>query len=182
MIFSLFRRRGGNAAIVDGLYLAVAEAARRPVFFTRWAVPDTVEGRFEVLTLHVLLVLRRLKALPPPAGDLAQDLVDAVFAQFDRALRELGVGDISVPKRMKTMASAFYGRARAYEEAMGDDARLAGALRRNMLGPAAPESVAAEAVAYVRAAIAALERAGFDDFVAARVPFPEPGATTGETR
>jgi cytochrome b pre-mRNA-processing protein 3 len=181
MILGLFRKRG-NAAIVDGLYLAVAEASRRPVFFADWGVPDTVEGRFEMLTLHVVLVLRRLKSLPPPADDLAQDLVDAVFAQFDRALRELGVGDLTVPKRMKTMASAFYGRAKAYEDAYADDGRLAAALARNLFGPGEPSGRAGEAVAYVRAAVAALDGATFDDIVAARLPFPDPQPTAGPSR
>ena len=181
MIFNLFRRRG-NAAIVNGLYLAIADAARRPAFFAGWGVPDTVEGRFETLTLHVVLVLRRLKAMPPPAGDLAQDLVDAVFAQFDRALRELGVGDLTVPKRMKTMASAFYGRAKAYEEAFADDGLLAAALARNLFGPAEPAERAGEAVAYVRRAAAALDQATFDDFVSARLPFPDARPSAGEAR
>ncbi|WP_293867884.1 ubiquinol-cytochrome C chaperone family protein [uncultured Alsobacter sp.] len=181
MIFNLFRRRG-NAAIVDGLYLAVAEASRRPAFYAGWGVPDTVEGRFEMLTLHVVLLLRRLKALPPPAGDLAQDLVDAVFAQFDRALRELGVGDLTVPKRMKTMASAFYGRAKAYEDAFADDGELAAALARNLFGPAEPAARGTVAVQYVRSAAAALERTSFDDIVAARLSFPEPGSIEGVSR
>lgn len=175
MIFGLFKRRDPNAEIVDRLYLTVAEAARRPAFYADLGVPDTVEGRFELLTLHAFLVLRRLNALPPPARDLAQDLVDATFRQFDTALRELGVGDISVPKRMKTMAGAFLGRGRAYEEAFVDDDALAGALARNLFFGADPKAQAVEAmVGYVRASAAALDAVGFDDIVAARLPFPNP--------
>ncbi len=179
MILGLFRRRDPNAAIVDGLYLALSDAARRPGFYAELGVPDTVEGRFDLLTLHVFVALRRLKALPDPAGDLAQDLVDAVFRHFDMALRELGVGDISVPKRMKTLASAFYGRGKAYEQAVaatsGGDALLAEALARNLYAnkPAVADAPALMA-GYVRASIAALDGAGFDDFVAARLPFPPP--------
>ncbi|MCZ8096391.1 MAG: hypothetical protein O9972_00585 [Burkholderiales bacterium] len=181
MILGLFRRRDPNAAIVDGLYLALSDAARRPGFYADLGVPDTVEGRFDLLTLHVFVALRRLKALPDPAGDLAQDLVDAVFRHFDMALRELGVGDISVPKRMKTLAGAFYGRGKAYEQALsGDDSVLAEALARNLFAnrPAVADAPVLMA-GYVRAAIAGLENTGFDDFVAARLPFPPPPSRQG---
>jgi len=175
MILGLFRRRDPNAAIVDGLYLALSDASRRPAFYAGLGVPDTVEGRFDMLALHAFLALRRLKALPPPAGDLAQDLVDAIFRHFDMALRELGVGDISVPKRMKTMAGAFYGRGKAYEQALGDDDALAQALSRNLFsGRPAVAAAPALMVGYVRTAMSALDAAGFDDFVAARLPFPPP--------
>jgi cytochrome b pre-mRNA-processing protein 3 len=184
MILGLFRRRDPNAAIVDGLYLALSDAARRPGFFADLGVPDTVEGRFDLLTLHVFVALRRLKSLPDPAGDLAQDLVDALFRHFDMALRELGVGDISVPKRMKTLAGAFYGRGKAYEQALGQatdgDAALAEALARNLFAgrPAVADAPVLMA-GYVRAAIAGLQNTGFDDFVAARLPFPPPPSRQG---
>ncbi len=176
MIFGLFKSRDGNADIVDRLHQAVVEAARRPVFYTDLGVPDTVEGRFDLVTLHATLVVRRLRALPEPASSLAQDLVDAIFLNFDRALRELGVGDISVPKRMKTMASAFLGRARAYEAALpADDAELAKVLARNVLNrtdvvPAEAERLAA----YVRRCVTAFDATGFDAFEAGRPPFPDP--------
>ncbi|MHB2166014.1 ubiquinol-cytochrome C chaperone family protein [Alsobacter sp. R-9] len=177
MILGLFRRRDPNAAIVDALYLALSDAARRPAFYARLGVPDSVEGRFDLLTLHAVLLLRRLKALPPPAGDLAQDLVDAIFKHFDAALRELGVGDIVVPKRMKTLAGAFYGRGKAYEDALvaGDDAALQEALSRNLYnGRPDPADAPRLMAAYVRDAAAALDMASFDDLVAARLPFPPP--------
>jgi cytochrome b pre-mRNA-processing protein 3 len=176
MIFGLFRRRDPNAAIVDRLYLAVAEAARHTAFYRDMDVPDTVEGRFDMLTLHTVLVLRRLHALPAPASDLAQDLVDAVFAQFDSALRELGVGDISVPKRMKDMAGAFYGRAKAYEAAFAQgDAALAAALHRNVYALRPEREASARTMArYVASAGTALDGASFDAFAAGRPPFPDP--------
>jgi cytochrome b pre-mRNA-processing protein 3 len=181
MIFGLFRRRDPNAATIERLYEAVSEAARRPAFYRDLGVPDTVEGRFEMLTLHAHLVVRRLRALPDPASDLAQDLVDRIFAGFDAALRELGVGDITVPKRMKTLASAFLGRAKAYEAALADDAQLREALRRNVYGNAAGcEAHAATMAMFVRRTIQALDGAGFDDFTAGRLPLPEPGRTDEE--
>jgi cytochrome b pre-mRNA-processing protein 3 len=182
MIFGLFRRRNPNADIVDRLYTAVADASRRPAFYRDLAVPDTVEGRFELMVLHVVLVLRRLHALPPPADDLARDLVDATFAQFDSALRELGVSDIGVPKRMKDLAGAFYGRAKAYEAAFGEGrAALESALLRNVYaGSPEREGAARRLATYVEAAGTALEGASFDDFTAGRLPFPEADPFTRE--
>lgn len=174
MIFGLFGRRSRNAAIVGRLYEAVADASRRPEFYRDLGVPDTVEGRFEMLTLHAHLVVRRLRALPDPASDLAQDLVDSIFAHFDAALRELGVGDISVPKRMKTMASAFLGRSRAYEEALSTGSGLTSALARNVFANAPGDAQAPEWLdAYVVGAISRMDGLGLDDFVAGRVAFPE---------
>jgi cytochrome b pre-mRNA-processing protein 3 len=178
MVFGLFGRRNRNAEIVERLYLAVADAARNPAFFRDLGVPDTVEGRFEMVTLHAHLAVRRLRALPAPGPDLGQDLVDAVFAHFDAALRELGVGDISVPKKMKTMASAFLGRAKAYEDALTHPAgsrtqALRAALLRNVWNnEPGRDDEASRLAAWVEDAVAALEKAGFEDFVAANITFP----------
>jgi cytochrome b pre-mRNA-processing protein 3 len=103
--------------------------------FTDIGVADSFEGRFELLALHVALVLRRLSQLPPPAGDVAQDLTDLFFRRLDEALREIGVGDLGVPKRMKVLAKAFYGRAAAYDKALSDkdSKELVEVLRRNVL-------------------------------------------------
>jgi cytochrome b pre-mRNA-processing protein 3 len=186
-MFGLFGRRNRNAEIVERLYGVVADAARRPAFFGSLGVPDTVEGRFEMVTLHAHLAVRRLRALPAPGPDLGQDLVDAVFAHFDAALRELGVGDISVPKKMKTMASAFLGRARAYEEALTQPAeRREGALRTALLrnvwnGDAGRSDEAARLADWVAQTVAALEKAVFEDFVEGRIAFPPP-PTPGHTR
>lgn len=178
MILGLFRKRNPNAEIVETLYERVAAAARRPTLYRDLGVPDTVEGRFEMMTLHAHVVVRRLRALPDPAGDLAQDLVDRIFAGFDAALRELGVGDIVVPKRMKTLASAFLGRSKAYEQAIldvGDDRALHEALARNVFNSAPGHEAGTHAlVGLVRDTVAAFEALGFDDFVAARVVYPQP--------
>jgi cytochrome b pre-mRNA-processing protein 3 len=175
MILGLFGRRSRNAAIVERLYEAVADASRRPEFYRDLGVPDTVEGRFEMLTLHAHLAVRRLRALPDPASDLAQDLVDTIFAHFDAALRELGVGDISVPKRMKTMASAFLGRSKAYEEALSTGSGLTTVLSRNVFGNAPGHAQAPESLnAYVVSAISCMDGLGLEDFVEGRIAFPDP--------
>ena len=152
-MFGLFRRRGSED-VVARLHDAVVERSRDPAFYGDDALPDTVEGRFESLALHALLVLRRLRQLPDPAADVGQDFVDRVFAHLEIALRELGVGDFGVPKRMKKIAGAFYDRTRLYDPLL--DARDAEALAKEVafhlglepdrLGSLASYAVASEAV------------------------------------
>lgn len=118
------------------VYGDIVAAARLPRLYAVMGTPDTVMGRFDALALHIVLVLRRLQALPSPADSLAQELVDRFFADLDSALREIGIGDVSVPKKIKKLGQAFYGRAEAYEKALAADASadaLEQALARNIL-------------------------------------------------
>lgn len=181
MIARLFRRQDARAKAIAALHMRTNEASRRPGLYTHLGVPDTVEGRFECLTLHVVLVLRRLNALPAPAADVAQDLVNSVFLQLDASLRELGVGDVGVPKRMKKLGAAFYGRAEGYDAALdsGDRAALAQALARNVVGVEG-----SDAAGLARYTVAAAESLGRDDLDALlgagpRFPAPESFAATG---
>lgn len=143
-MFGLFGKREKRQAPVDAVFARVVEASRQPAFYLEGGIADSFEGRFESLTLHVFLVLRRLRELPPPADEVAQDLVDANFAYLELGVRNGGVSDIAVPKRMKKIGQMFYGRVQAYEAALVSDtpAELAEALRRNAT-PEAPESATA---------------------------------------
>lgn len=135
------------------LYSRAVEQARAPAFFGALGVPDNVDGRFETIALHVYLILRRLKAEGQDAADLSQDLFDAMFADMDRALREMGVGDLSVGKKVKVMARGFFGRIKAYDEglAASDPAVLVEALRRNLYGTEEPDPAHPTAMAgYLR--------------------------------
>lgn len=178
MIARFFRRGSARRRVIEGLHLAIIAASRAPALYERLGVPDTVEGRFECLVLHTVLVLRRLNRLPPPAADVAQDLVDSVFLQLDASLRELGIGDFGVPKRMKKLGAAFYGRAGGYAAAL--DARdadaLALALARNVLGSdeAAATPAAAGLAAYTLAADAALADKDLETLLAAKADLPDP--------
>lgn len=133
------------------LYVTIVEHARQPEFYAAQGVPDSVDGRFELLILHCFLVLRRLKAESKETEALAQTLFDTLIYDMDQSLRESGVGDLKVGPKLRDMAEAFYGRIKAYEAALADedDAALADALRRNLYGTAdevpqgAPEAVAA---------------------------------------
>lgn len=125
----------------DPLYCAIADAGRNPELYDNLATPNTIDGRFDMLVLHLYLVQRRLRELGE-AGR-AQTLFDLFFQQMDDNLREMGVGDINVGKRIRKMAEAYYGRARAYEDAlkMGREgknaAALESALTRNLYPNAA---------------------------------------------
>ncbi|TCL70304.1 ubiquinol-cytochrome C chaperone family protein [Rhizobium sp. BK251] len=134
MLFGLFRKRSNNQAIVDRQYSALTATARMPVFYTDLNVPDTVMGRFEMLSIVMILFFRRTRTSQVSGQEIAQEIVDAFFQDIDHSIRELGIGDTSVPKRMKKLAGMFYGRLESYSAAMdGADAEgLASALRRNI--------------------------------------------------
>jgi cytochrome b pre-mRNA-processing protein 3 len=121
------RRLGDRKRLAEGLFASLTARAREPVFFLELAVPDTIDGRFDLLTLHAWLVLERLAV----ERDLSQSLTDIIFVQFDESLRQLGVGDIGIGHRVKKMADAFYGRLKAYDAAQ-DEGELAVAILRNI--------------------------------------------------
>ena len=173
MVFRLFRR-SANRQLIGRLSGEIVAAARDPALFTEYGIEDSLEGRFEAVTLHAVLVLRRLNRMDPPAPDIAQDLTDAIFRSFEIALREMGVGDISVPKRMKTIAGAFSGRAAAYNIALrrGTPALKASLARNVYDGGKNPDRLAR----YVETANEALAEASLEAFTVGPVPFPEPAA------
>jgi cytochrome b pre-mRNA-processing protein 3 len=144
----------------DALYGIAVARAREPAFYRDLGVPDTVEGRFEMISLHVYLILHRLKngsGVTGHEGALGQALFDVMFADMDRSLREMGVGDLGVGRRVKTMAEAFYGRIRAYDDglAAGEPA-LARALARNVLDSSESGPEGAALARYVVESIRAL--------------------------
>jgi len=171
--FSRLLRQSAGEAPVERLYEAIVAQARAPAFYARLGVPDTLDGRFDMIALHVFLALRRLKAEGEGGRALAQALCDRFFADLDRSLREMGAGDLGVGRRVKAMAQAFYGRVAAYEAALNeDDAALVEALRRNLFGTVAPSAEAISAVAgYVRREAAALVAQPHAALAAGRITF-----------
>ncbi len=163
-------------------YDRVVEQARRPVFFAGYGVPDTLDGRFELICLHAFFYLYRIKAERPQAKRLGQYFFDAMFADLDRALREMGTGDLSVGKQVKRMARGFYGRICAYQDGVeSDDRALRAALERNLYGTRRESAPPSEAMArYVRRAVSDLARQPAAELLGGRVRFPraeaiEPG-------
>lgn len=144
---SLFGLRRPHERTGFALYGSAVSAAREPVLYTEVGVPDTLDGRFEMVSLHVFFLIDRLRRDAAPGPDLAQAVFDAMFSDMDINLRELGVGDLSVGKKVKTMWEAFHGRAAAYRDALAsaDPAHTLGAaLTRNVWrgGPVPQERVA----------------------------------------
>ena len=174
-----FARRKSLRAAADLAYRRVVEQARLPVFFAEWGVPDTLDGRFELVCLHAFLYLHRLKSEQKRAKSVAQAFFDTMFADFDRSLREIGTGDLRVGSEVKRMAQAFYGRVRAYQNGIAaDDAVLAAALARNLFATAASPVPGLEPMAvYLRRSAAALERQKAEELLAGRIRFALPAAS-----
>ncbi len=130
---------GSKKTDVYDLYKVIVKEARRPVFYTGFGVPDTVNGRYDVIMLHSYVVMKRLKAIGAEASTTSQALFDCMFTDMDKNLREMGVGDLSVGKKIKEMATAYYGRIKAYDEGLeGGQELLASSLRRNLFAEAEP--------------------------------------------
>ncbi|MDQ2803931.1 MAG: ubiquinol-cytochrome C chaperone [Pseudomonadota bacterium] len=131
------------------LYAAAVSAARDPFLYVGLGVPDTLDGRFDLVGLFVVLLIERLRRAPLPGSDLAQAVFDAMFNDMDMTLREMGVGDLSVGKKVKVMWEALHGRAAAYAAAIDreDDPALAAALERNVWRGVTPPAGSAAALA-----------------------------------
>ncbi|HEY6255170.1 MAG TPA: ubiquinol-cytochrome C chaperone family protein [Xanthobacteraceae bacterium] len=176
MMFQLFRRTPADDSI-PRLYGTIVAQARAAPFYRVFGVPDTVNGRFEMVVLHTVLVLRQLEAGPAPARRLGQALFDWFCADMDGSLREMGVGDLAVPAKMRKIGEAFFGRQAAYGEALSapDPRPLVAALARNVFD--SPDGSAPGAVrlaAYVRAAAGRLAEQGGEALGRAELTFPDP--------
>jgi cytochrome b pre-mRNA-processing protein 3 len=155
------------------LMTQAAVQARNPAFYAGWGAPDTREGRFELLILHVILLARRLKGHGEQAAETAQGLIDACFEMLDISLREMGTGDLSMSKKMKGLGQAFFGRAKAYEEALEalpKEDRLEDLIGRTLL---TDDGQAQPFVRYLVAAEAKLAGESLEALLAGRVDWPE---------
>jgi cytochrome b pre-mRNA-processing protein 3 len=128
-MLNALRRRGEKQKLAERLYEGASLRSRDAVFYREFAVPDTFDGRFDLLTFHTWLLLEEIDAREE--RELAQAFVDALFTQFDEGLREQGAGDMGMGRRMKKIADAFYGRLEAYRGAASEFA-LAEAIARNL--------------------------------------------------
>lgn len=177
-------RAPGEARAASVLYDAIVAQAREPRFFSALGVPDTLDGRFETVVLHVFLVAQRLKSEPSKAAaGLSRALLESFVTDMDRSLREMGAADLGVGRRVTAMAEGLYGRLKAYETALAEsgDAALEAALRRNLYGTVvAPDDAALETVCgYVRRQQAALAGQAFAALEAGQVEFLAPPGSVG---
>jgi cytochrome b pre-mRNA-processing protein 3 len=175
-MFQSLRRLRQRRQTIDRLYGVIVAQARAPAFYADLDVPDTLSGRFDMMVLHVYLVYRRL-ASEAGARAAGQALFDRFCADMDGTLRERGIGDLAVPRKMRAIGEAFYGRVRVYDAALAaaDDVVLAAALEKNVFGGAL--GLAAQArrlAAYVRRTEAALAQASAEAIVGGSLAFPQP--------
>lgn len=155
MILSLFRKNTATEPVY-AVYSAIVAQSRQPVFYAQWSVPDTVTGRFDMISLHLALLFRRLRGDAPGQRDFAQAVFDLFFKDMDRQLREMGVTDIGVPKKIQKMGNLFFGLLAAMNQAMdsGDPAALEAVLKRNIFDETVttgPDRLAAYLVAQDKA-------------------------------
>jgi cytochrome b pre-mRNA-processing protein 3 len=181
LIFQRWFGRGpsANRTVVDALYERIVAAARQPVLYSEWEVPDTPLGRFEMISLHLFLLMHRVRGEGGPIADVAQTLTDEFFADVDSSVRELGIGDAGVPKRVKKLAKMFYGRAASYGEALdrADRQALVAALSRNIRPDLAGWPGAEPLADHVVAASVSLAAQPTEEFLAGRIAFPQAGGT-----
>lgn len=164
----------GTAAAI---YTSFASQARQPAFYLDFGVPDTVDGRFEMVSLHAFLVFRRLKGQGGEIARLTQAVYDIMFKEMDLALRELGAADLGVGRRIKHMTEALNGRIQVYEKALGapDTVELQAALKRNLYGTVEiDDRRLAAMIAYMKATVAALETQDVADLSLGKIRFPAP--------
>ena len=177
MLFPRFRR-SARPDTISTLYGMIVAQARLPCFYRDYAVADTVNGRFDLIVLHLALVLDRL-AQDPALRSLGQGVFDRFCQDMDHNLREMGVGDLKVPKEMQRMGEAFYGRQAAYQAALAADGdlALAEAVGRNIYGGSPPSAAAAARLAaYMRVAVGDLNAQGSAGLAGGELRFPDPAA------
>jgi cytochrome b pre-mRNA-processing protein 3 len=181
-IFERLSRTPPHQIHAEALYASAVDQARKPEFYSRMGVPDAVDGRFDMIALHVFMLLRRLKGGDGASDAVAQALFDTMFEDMDRGLRELGAGDLGVGRRVKVMAKAFYGRISAYEQGLaGDDDALMEAVQRNVFrGDAGAGSAAAALASYIRAQVRELDRQRLTDLLDGKVTFLAPADMAGQ--
>jgi cytochrome b pre-mRNA-processing protein 3 len=175
MMFPMFRRRSRQDTI-STLYGTIVAQSRLSRFYRDYGVADTVDGRFDLLVLHLALIIDRL-AEEPESREAGQALFDHFCQDMDYNLREMGIGDLSVPKEMQRIGQAFYGRAQAYRSALSVDgeAALVEALTRNVYAgsPPTPEAPG-HLAAYVREAVRDVRAQWVGDLLAGKLNLPKP--------
>lgn len=165
------------------LYGSVVTQARNPVFYADMGIPDTLEGRYEMVVMHLSLVLERLRTVGGEGIALSRETIETFVADMDGSMRELGVGDLTVPKKVKNAAAGLYARADAYRQALiqegagaGATGALDAAIARFALGDETAAGRAADLARYYRGVTASLAGRDVADVLAGRLPMPAPAS------
>ncbi len=171
MILSRFRKSASQSALY-ATYSTIVAQSRQPRFYAEWNVPDTVTGRFDMISLHLGLLMRRLKTGQKATREFSQNLFDLFFKDMDRSLREMGAGDMAVPKRIQKMGELFFGLLAGLTDALEqeDDEALAQVLKRNVYGGEDTAHLD-ELCAYVRDFAARLQGVDDDTILSGKLNF-----------
>ena len=177
MILRPFRRSAENRSIA-ALYGVIVAQARTPTFYADFGVPDTVQGRFDLIVLHLVLVLRRLSREQDLSRSMGQRLFDAFCRDLDGNLREMSIGDLAVPKHMRRFGEAFYGRQAAYLAALdaGEPRDFENALARNIYPGVSVDDKADRLARYARAVVRELDALEEGALARGELAFPNPEA------
>lgn len=175
-------RRSVHSRSAGVIYGSIVASARQPAFYADWGVPDTREGRFEMIALHVALVMQRVATVQPNGAEIARQIAETFITDMDDNMREIGIGDLAVPKKIKRAAAALYDRHRDYAAAMRSDAPeknlppvIAAAFAGTGPQPTGPAAVDAAALTnYMLRLRGGLAVTTDEDCLAARLPLPWP--------
>lgn len=178
MILNLFRKNPASDA-VHALYRAIVAQSRQPVFYAEWGVPDTVTGRFDMITLHMGLIFRRMRRSGKEPQEFAQSLFDLFFKDMDRSLREMGVSDIGVPKKIQNMGNVFYGLLGKVNDALDDEdqTELQAVIARNLFA-GSPGQDSSQLARYLTRQSQHLATQSIESLMAARIEWA--GVLNGE--
>lgn len=180
MLFNkLFQNRAGRTLSKQLAYEKIVAQARRPVFYQAGNVEDSVDGRFDMLILHVYLLINRMNSNGETrCTEFSQGVFDHLFDDMDRSLREMGVGDLSVGKKIKKMAQVFYGRVKAYDDGLKSysdtPSELEEALKRNIYAERPENGEAVKLAAYMSASVDHLAKLETDTLLKGELSFPDP--------
>lgn len=151
-------KKSPDAEAVYAVYRAIVAQSRQPLFYAEWGVPDTVTGRFDMISLHMALLFRRMRGDGRQSAEFSQAVFDLFFRDMDRSLREMGAGDLAVPKKIRNMGNLFFGLLTAVNEALDarDRTRLESVLRRNLFDDGDEAASVDRLAAYLEAQAATL--------------------------
>lgn len=177
-MFHALRSQAALQHKASDIYGAIVTQARHPDFYGRLGVPDTPVGRYEMVVVHLFLVLERLRADPLAADELARALIETFVADMDDSVREMGTGDVGVGKKVRRAAAGFYERSRDYRAGLAapDRQELARAVARYAYAHESADDHGEELASYMRAAGAALTRHDLAGAIAEPIAFPAPAA------
>ncbi len=173
-MLAFWRKRDPVAEAATRLYAAAVAHAREPAFYRDLGVPDTYEGRFEMIIVSVFALMHRLLPEGEAGHKLSQATMETMFMALDDDMREIGVGDMTVPKKVIAAASAFYGRAKVYSEALDDPAKLAAGLHRNVMAGAGDASQGLPLARHLITLLGDLTAQPVADLLLGTVRFPAP--------